>query len=214
MNVSKKSLNIVHVASEVEPFSKKGGLGNVLNSLPRAVRDLGHNVIVITPYHEQAIRGSGESFSRIGERTQVEISEGVWQEVEYFESRLPGSDVPVYFVANREWFGSPNDVYGSLRENARFFFFNVAALHLLKTLNWVPDVIHCHDWHAGLIPYFLKGRYRKDAFWRATATLFTIHTSRSSSGMIGGPSPKPNGTMGEANSLSLTILKKSRRSTL
>lgn len=62
-----------------------------------------------------------------------------------------------------------------MHENARFFLLDVAAIELAKIIKFQPDIIHCHDWHTGLIPYFLKGRYKSDEFFKNTATLFTIH---------------------------------------
>ncbi len=170
-----KKLHIVHIASEVEPFSKSGGLANVTSSLPRAHRELGHNVIVITPYYEELTKSDGHTLEIIAENEQIKISEGKFFNATFLKSTLPYSDVVVYFIASKDFFGPREKLYGATNENARFFFFDVAALTLLKKIEWKPDLIHCHDWHSGLIPYFLKNRYKKDEFWKNTATLFTIH---------------------------------------
>jgi starch synthase len=167
-----KKYTIAHIASEVEPFSKTGGLGNVLGSLPKAHKDLGEDVIIITPFYEKIIDTKAYSLESLGEPEHIEVSEGIWKDVSYKKGML--ENVPVYFVENKEFFGSEK-IYGFPNDNARFMFFDVAALHLLKKLVFKPDLIHCHDWHSGLVPYFLKGRYKKDPFWHDTATLFTIH---------------------------------------
>lgn len=171
-----KTLTIVHIAAEAEPFSKSGGLANVLGSLPKAHSDLGHNVVVITPYYEQIIlekdRGM-HNFDIICQDELIEITRDHWEKVTYLKSEHAG--VPVYFIAHKKFFSERTSLYGGKNENARFMLFDVAALHLLKKINLHADIINCHDWHTGLIPYFLNGRYRKDPFWKETATLFTIH---------------------------------------
>jgi starch synthase len=168
-----KPLSIAHVSSEVQPFSKSGGLANVLGSLPKAHKELGHDVIVITPFYDQLINKSNYNFEVVSENEHIELSKDVWEEVTYLKTIH--QDVPIYFIAHKKFFGERDSLYGSKNENARFMLFDVAALHLLRKINFKADVIHCHDWHTGLIPYFLKGRYRKDPFWENTATLFTIH---------------------------------------
>ena len=168
-----KKLRIAHIASEVEPFSKSGGLANVMNALPKAHADLGHDVLIITPFYEKAIDAKVHGIVPFGGTEFIEMTNENFQEVSYYKGML--GEVPVYFVANKNFFGTSNDLYGAENENARYMFFDVAALHLLKIIDFKPDVINCHDWHTGLIPYFLKGRYKKDLFWEHTATLFTIH---------------------------------------
>ncbi len=169
-----KALTIVHVASEIEPFSKSGGLANVIGALPRAHANLGHNVLVITPYYEKILNTQSHPIEVVAENVPIELSAGVYETVSYYRLNT-GSAPTIYLVGHKQFFGDIDHLYGEQNENARFFLFDVAALQLLKIINVQPDVINCHDWHSGLIPYFLKGRYKKDPFWEATATLFTIH---------------------------------------
>lgn len=171
--MSTKPLSIVHIAAEAEPFSKSGGLANVLGSLPKAHLDLGHDVIIITPFYEQLIDPKLHFLEVISEDEHIEMTKDVWQDVTYLKAMRDG--MPVYFIANKRFFGDRTSLYGAKNENARFMFFDVAALQLLKKINFKPDIIHCHDWHTGLIPYFLNGRYKKDPFWEHSACLFTIH---------------------------------------
>ena len=86
-----------------------------------------------------------------------------------------GKGLPVYFVENNKYFGKRKGLYGSKHENARFFFFDLAALKLIKTIKFQPHIIHCHDWHTGLVPYFLKRRFKNDEDLNQAATIFTIH---------------------------------------
>jgi len=169
-----KKLRIAHVASEVDPFSKTGGLADVTNSLPRAIKKIGHKTIIITPLYSELVDKKKNNLKLIAEMVKIELSKGVTIEANFWQGELE-KDLPVYFIENNKYFGQRKNLYGSKHENARFFFFNLAALQLLKTINWQPDLIHCHDWHAGLIPYFLKRRFQNDDFFKTTASLFTIH---------------------------------------
>ncbi|MEK7163149.1 MAG: glycogen/starch synthase [Patescibacteria group bacterium] len=174
----RKKIKIVQIASEIEPFSKSG-LGGVVGSLSRTERKLGQNVVAITPYYETAAEQNGGPLEIIAENHEIEITHGVFERVTYLRGYMRDSRVPIYFIKHENYLDGKVDfrgkIYGAPNENARFFFFDVAALQLLKKINWKPDIIHCHDWHTGLIPYFLKGRYKKDPFWEKTACLFTIH---------------------------------------
>jgi len=170
----KKALTIVHVASEIEPFSKSGGLANVVGALPRAHHTLGYNTIVITPLYEKIVFIDKYDIEIISQHVPIELTDGITKYVDFYKARTE-TGPQVYFVKYTPFFGESETLYGTKNENARFFLFDVAALQLLKTFNIQPDIINCHDWHSGLIPYFLKGRYKKDPFWKDTATLFTIH---------------------------------------
>jgi len=172
-----KKIRVAQIAAEIEPFSKSGGLANVMGSLPREEAKLGCSVIVITPYYGEAHFLDGQKFEIVAENVEIEVTQGVFEKATYLKGFATYSKVPVYFVSNDKYFSLPKSskIYGAKNDNTRFLFFDVAALHLLKILNWKPDIIHCHDWHTGLIPYFLKGRYKKDPFFTKTACLFTIH---------------------------------------
>jgi starch synthase len=169
-----KKLKIVHVSSEVEPFSKTGGLADVASSLPKAIKELGHEVIVVTPFYTAITNRRKFGLKSIAEDIGVELSEGITLPANFWQGKLDG-ELPIYFIENNKYFGRRKALYGSEHENARFFFFDLAVLKLLKTIKFQPDLIHCHDWHTGLIPYFLKRRFKKDEFLTKTATLFTIH---------------------------------------
>lgn len=167
-----KRLKIAHIVSEVEPFSKSGGLASVGSSLPKAHSELGHNVCVITPFYEGIIDKKYYNLEKLYTE-EIEI-EGKKYKTDFFKGYI-NSDTPVFFIANKQFFPKSTQLYGSKRENARFFFFNLAVLFFLKKNNFKPDIIHCHDWHTGLIPYLLKNKFKRDKFWKDSAILFTIH---------------------------------------
>jgi len=172
--MAKTKLQIAHVASEVEPFSKTGGLADVASSLPRAIKQLGHKVIVITPLYQGFVDTKKYNLKLIAEKVKIDLRDDLFAEANFWQGELT-KGVPVYFIENNKYFGERKSLYGSLHENARFFFFDLAALQLLRTINFQPDLIQCHDWHTGLIPHFIKGRFKRENFFSKTATLFTIH---------------------------------------
>lgn len=167
--------HIAHIASEVDPFSKTGGLASVLGSLPRAQQVLGTDTIIITPYYGKHIDAEAYGLESIGKSERIEVEPGVFERVAFRKGFLGDEKIPVYFIENKKFFGSRKKFYGADNDNARFLFFDRAALFLLKKIDFRPTVIHCHDWHAGLVPFLLKTRYAEDSFFSKTATLFTIH---------------------------------------
>ena len=165
-----RKLKILFVASEVHPFAKTGGLADVSGALPPALKKLGHDIRVIMPKYPCTTKaGKGlleldlelPGFS--GSLFQSELAEGV----------------PVYLIEhdgyyNREHlYGEPGSDYPDNVE--RFAYFCRAVLEAAKKLDFKPDIIHCNDWHTGLIPVYLKTLYRKDPGFAQTKTLFSIH---------------------------------------
>jgi starch synthase len=166
-------LKIVSIASEVDHFSKTGGLADVARSLPKAIKRLGHQIIVITPLYSRVINKSTHKLKRIFYNISVKVG-GQTVKVNYWQGYLM-EGLPVYFVEQKKYFGVSNKIYGANNENARFYLFDVAALHLLELLEFKPDIIHCHDWQTGLIPQLLNSQFKKSAILRGARTVFTIH---------------------------------------
>jgi len=169
-----KTLKIVHIASEIAPFSKTGGLGDVSRSLPKALKRLGHEVILITPLYGQTISKSEYKLELIFENVNLKLNSQETIRVNYWRGYLM-KDLPVYFIENTNFFSRHKRIYGSVHENARFLVFNVAALKLLSLLKYQADIIHCHDWQTGLIPYYLKTDFRYSKTLKKAKTVFTIH---------------------------------------
>lgn len=169
-----KKLKIVHISSEVAPFSKTGGLGDVSRSLPKALSRLGHEVMIITPLYGRLIDKQEHKLRLIFSDVELWLNSEEKIKVNYWCGYLlPG--LPVYFVECKKFFSKHRRIYGSLRENARFLVFSVAALKLLSLLKFSADIIHCHDWQTGLIPYYLKTDFRYSKTLKKAKTIFTIH---------------------------------------
>jgi starch synthase len=148
-----RPLRILHVASEVAPYSKTGGLADVLGALPRALSALGHEVVVVTPLY----RGVDPEHFALAKRLRTfRVRLGSRQEeVIFYEGHPPGSPkVRVWFVGHRGAFDREG-IYGPKGagdhpDNAwRFALLGSAALSFARELAFKPDVIHGHDWQAG-----------------------------------------------------------------
>ncbi|HYG70019.1 MAG TPA: glycogen synthase GlgA [Anaeromyxobacteraceae bacterium] len=164
-------MEILFVASEVAPFSKTGGLGDVLGALPQALAALGHSVAVVTPRY-----GTIDPVARRRERLDGAVrihgqATTVWV--------APGR-APVYFVEHEGWFGSRKALYGErghdYADNAqRFAFFARAALALPAALGRRPRIVHLNDWQAGLAPWLLRHDHEGDPALARAKSVFTIH---------------------------------------
>ncbi|MBC8248680.1 MAG: glycogen synthase [Anaerolineales bacterium] len=163
-------MKILLVSSEAVPFAKVGGLADVAGSLPKALRRLGHDARLALPKYGQ-INEARFELAKVFE--SLPVPAGSDRELaSIFESVVEG--MPAYLVGNDKYFGR-EEVYGYDDDGERFVFFCRATLEMLKELDWQPDVIHCNDWHTGIIPNWLKTIYRDDPFFASVATAFTIH---------------------------------------
>jgi len=172
--MSGKKLKIVHIASEVAPFSKTGGLGDVSRSLPKALNRLGHDLMVITPFYSKVIDPEKHNLELIFKDVDLRLNSKEKIKVNYWKGYLM-EDLPIYFIEYKRFFSKYKRIYGSSHENARFLVFNVAALKLISLLKFPADIVHCHDWQTGLIPYYLKTDFRYSKTLKKTKTVFTIH---------------------------------------
>lgn len=182
-------MKILFLAAEVAPFAKMGGLGDVCGSLPKALRALGHDVRVAMPAYqpiERALLDGKWNLEAIPWPLRVPVT-GAVLPAGLFRGVLPGSDVPIYFIAERSLFNR-SKIYGFSDDPHRFAFFCRAALDLVPTLDWVPDVVHAHDWHAAPAVLWLATTGQGVDRYRRIATVFTIHNlahqGRSSSSVL------------------------------
>ncbi len=165
-------LKILFLSAEVDPFAKRGGLGDVAGALPKALHALGHEVRVVMPAYANVEAGfPGVTSTDL--TLQVPTGSGTIQ-AGVFEGTLPGSEVPIYFIAERNLFGRP-EVYGYWDDPYRFGFFSRAALDLAAVMGWRPDVVHAHDWHAAPAITWLATSGQVYDFFRGVPSVFTIH---------------------------------------
>jgi starch synthase len=169
-----KKLKIVSISSEVAPFSKTGGLGDVARSLPKALKRLGHEVIVITPLYGQVIDKKKNKLKLVFKNIKIYLNSKEAVRINFWQGYLD-KGLPIYFIDNKKYFSQRKSLYGSAHENARFLIFDVAALKLVSLLKFEADIVQCHDWQTGLIPYYLKTDFRYSKTLANAKTIFTIH---------------------------------------
>lgn len=168
-------LNILMAASEAAPYAKTGGLADVVGALSKALVKHHATVSVILPLHRQ-IDQDQFPLKPTGRTVTVPLSDR-FETGEIFSHELAG--VQYYFIKHDRYFNRPG-LYGTNEGDypdnaARFVFFSRAVLESAKVLGLRPDILHCHDWHTGLVPVFLKAAYASEPSFQETATLFTIH---------------------------------------
>jgi starch synthase len=166
-----EEMKILFVAPEGLPFSKTGGLADVVEALPKALVALGHEVTVLLPRYRGTKAGiaAGPSLTiPMGDtlRFPVIVNGGTLRGVRYF------------FVDDPEFFDREH-LYGAsgkdYPDNAeRFAEFSRAAIEFCKKI-WMPNVIHCHDWQSALVPVLLRTQYQKDTAVQGLSVVFTIH---------------------------------------
>lgn len=159
-------------SSEVAPFAKTGGLGDVLGALPQALAKLGHDVRVVLPKYGCI---QEQYCQQMEFRFFLYIPLG-WRRKYCGVFELKKDGVTYYFIDNEYYFG---DIYlYKWNDLERFAFYDKACLEILKQLDFKPDVIHAHDWQAGMVPVLLNAYYVEDEFYRGIKTVFTIHNLR------------------------------------
>ncbi len=161
---------VLFAASEASPLVKVGGLGDVIGSLPQALRQTGHDIRIVMPRYG-TINLEGVQSTWLGIFTLPFV--GNQESIGLTKVSLKDG-TPVYLVENDRYFGR-DAVYGEQDDLERFLLFSLAAMEVPKMLRWQPDVLHCHDWHTGLIPALLKAAREKDTFYSSCASVFTIH---------------------------------------
>ncbi len=168
-----KTINVLFLAAEADPFVKVGGLGDVAGSLPRALRALSNedvklDVRLVLPYHPVV---KADNLKPLG---MFSIPRGDSEvEVEAFEGALNG--MPVYFISG-DVIRTNGSVYSldSKLDAEKYTFFSLAALELPRQINWSPDVVHANDWHTALSVYVSLTK-RWEAGARHVAGVVTLH---------------------------------------
>lgn len=163
---------ILFVSAEMAPFSKTGGLGDVSGSLPKALREAGHDVKTVSPYYHFITQGMEQLQYQYHVHISARRNDG-W----FLINQEDG--VNRYFVVQPHFYdrdGIYGDRYGEFGDNdERFTFLCEAALLLCKIEGWAPDIIHVNDWHTGIMGPILKLKYAGDPFFANSKMVYTIH---------------------------------------
>ena len=163
-------MKVCFIAAEAAPFVKVGGLGDVIGSLPKALRELGVDARVILPLYSSIDR------ERFGLKYKAyQFVDLGWRHsyCGIFETKVDG--VPCYFVDNEQYFNR-DSIYGQIDDGERFAFFSKAALEILPALDFKPDVVNVNDWHTALSVIYLDVLKSREAeFYKDMKSVLSIH---------------------------------------
>ena len=162
-------MRVAVVSAEAVPYSKTGGLGDVAGALPKALKTVGVDSVLVTPCHWQT---KGEHLWKTAiDDLNVDWRGGIYP-AKAFYSEANGS--PTFLIDAPSYFHR-DSIYGYIEDYERFAFFNHAALVLLKRIGPAPDIVHLNDWHCGFATVELASVRHWDSYWRNTRTVFSIH---------------------------------------
>ena len=171
----KKRRSIAFIGSECYPFVKTGGLGDVMHALAKELSKKNCDVKVILPRYACIDQKWQEKMVYKGSFYMDLTSDGGQYYVGIMEYVNDG--VVYDFIDNQEFFTSGNPYTSIIGDIPKYCYFAKAALAALNYMNWIPNVIHCHDWQAGLVPVFLRDTF-KDSPVSSAKVVFTIHNLR------------------------------------
>lgn len=177
MQKKRNKLSAAFISSEVSPFAKVGGLGDVAGALPKTLSRLGVDVRIIMPaYKEMNLRGLGAKKIMRGK-----LKFGVRSyEYQVWKTHLPGSGVVIYMIKQSRWV-SRGKIYPNVTKHdpeylaRRFLFFSAASLEILPRLKWKPDVLHLHDWLTAPVSVLLRKQAAVNDWFVGIKTVLTIH---------------------------------------
>jgi starch synthase len=164
-------LKILFAAAEVVPFAKTGGLADVAGALPKVLAEQGHDVRIVMPRYGSI---DGEKYGLRPVTVPFSIPHGKEEIHISIEQSAAIEGVPTYFIRN-DYLYNRDSLYGQADDDHRFVAYCRGMLEMLPQIGWTPDIIHCNDWHAGLVPVYVKTIYAADPALRDVGILYTIH---------------------------------------
>jgi len=170
MPKGKTKLKVLNAVSEVVPFLATGGMGQVAGALAKSLagNDPSLDVRVVSPLYSQ-FRGKYESKMKFLGETEVHLA---WRKMYCGVYQLKLEGVTYYFVDNRHYFDRES-AYGHFDDGERFAFFSKAVFSVIEITQFIPDVIHAHDWQTALVPVYLKTHFSQ--WYCNIRTVFTMH---------------------------------------
>ncbi len=164
--------NILFVASESVPFIKTGGLADVVGSLPKSLDKEKYDVRIFIPKYACMKQDWKDKLTY---KTNFYMDFN-WKSVYVGIMEAVVDGITYYFIDNEYYFSGPKAYCeDALFEIEKYAFFSKAVLSALKSVDFRPDLIHCHDWQTGLIPVYLKDGFAADEYYRGIKTVMTIH---------------------------------------
>jgi len=173
-------MRILFASSEVSPIAKTGGLGDVCGSLPKALRALGHEVVVFMPFHRVAKQWFRKNNVDLELVAAGPISWADWTaDFALVRTVLPGTDIPLICAAN-DYFFDREHIYSTRLDGVddgieRFTWFCRAVIRGCEILGFAPHIVHAHDWHTALLAAYLDSGLRGSNVFRDARSVYTIH---------------------------------------
>lgn len=163
-------VNVLYVVSECVPFVKSGGLADVAGALPKYLNKLNLDVRVMLPFYSLIPKKYRDEATLIKE-LNIELG---WrnQYCGLYELEVEGT---TYYFIDNEYYFNRDKLYGHYDDGERYAYFSRAAIECMKELDFVPDVIHCHDWHTAIIPFLMKEYGVLHSVNPKMKSIFTIH---------------------------------------
>lgn len=170
-------MKVLIASAEVAPFSKAGGLADVVGSLPKHL-EKDAEVAIFTPLHGCIDREKYDIKEL--ENSEMWITFGnVGHKFKLHMCKLPDTKINVFFIENEWFYNCFQEIYPKFLdpryEHERYITFSLATLEYAKQLNFKADIVHVNDWHTAMIPMFLKANYKFDDFWNKAKVVFQIH---------------------------------------
>jgi starch synthase len=168
-------LKACFISSEVTPLSKTGGLADVSGALVKFLHGAGHDVRLFTPRYASIERGKLDATALEGlQDIPLEVGSHRYR-YSVLRARLPGSDAQIYLIDCPALYSRPALYTTDPDEHLRFLALTRATFEICQRMQWSPQILHCHDWHAGFGPLFLRYAYSWDRLFQRTRSVLTIH---------------------------------------
>lgn len=169
-------MRLLLASSEVHPYSKSGGLADMVAALAKSLGRAGHQVGLVTPLY-RGIRAKFPGLTRLDYFLEVplgsaQVRADVW-------TMSPSNGLTIYFIDRPEFFDRPGLYNENNRDypdnSARFLFFSKCVVHLARYLTWKPEMVHVHDWQAGVVPLLMLHQRWREGWVDAPKSCLTIH---------------------------------------
>jgi len=179
--MARRNFKVLYVSGEVSPFVRISALADFMASFPQALEEEGFEARIMMPKYG-TINDRKFRLHDVLRLSDIEVNLKDKTELLHVKvTALPSSKIQTYFLYNEKYFkrnGLFTDIQsgGDQKSNAeKVIFFNVGVLETLQRLGWKPDIIHCHDWYAGMLPLLLRTVYAQNSFFSDIRTVLTIH---------------------------------------
>lgn len=175
-------LRILYVASEINPFLQTTHVADFVRQLPEAMQERGMEIRILVPKFG-LINERKNRLHEVVRLSGINIAVGDEEKPLIIKvASIPNAKLQVYFIDNEDYFQRKSVFFDKDNKfhsdnDERAIFFCKGVLETVKKLGWSPDIVHCNDWMTGLIPLYLKTRYKKDPIYKNTKSVFTVYNN-------------------------------------